>query len=319
MSQVIREAVDLLLSVVDKIDARMGELDAERTLLVEKRRELCVIINGHGSSSEYRRSALEVRDEVAASAPAARPASPSAPTPSKPTGIKRVDAANRILDALTNADGRPLRYRDLARAARVGLGTTKDVVASLVASGQMLRTGKTAATRYHLPTGRAKRSSAAGGAPVTGSPADDDSPGVQPAPMEHDAPTPPSSRPSVEVGAASDSQREGAIPDRALAPLPEAAADVEVFDVTVLDTTRSGEVDDEDIFTEPPYRAAPQPARYKPGTREPKPTTKRTPQDASWWMRPDANWEAEAKRMRTSGKAMSVPGQNHIIGMGSAF
>lgn len=55
---------------------------------------------------------------------------------------------------------------------------------------------------------------------------------------------------------------------------------------------------------------------YKPGTRQAAVAKRETaPADPSWWMRPDADWQAEQQRMRDNPRAMKVPGENRILGM----
>lgn len=83
-----------------------------------------------------------------------------------------------------------------------------------------------------------------------------------------------------------------------------------------------GEVEpdeDDPVFEVPPYRAAPEPAPYKPGTRVVEAKAARSKEDASWWMRPNANFAQEAERMRKNPRPMRIPGENRIIGMEGVF
>jgi hypothetical protein len=178
MSQVIREAVDLLQAVVEKIDTRLLELDAERALLLEKRGELVVIIDGHGSARVYRPDAvaplgslptasvailakpLEVDHAVGQERPAARPVSSPVPKGVTQTGIRQVDAANRIVKALEKATA-PVRFHALLKASELSLTATKRLVAELVQVGRLRAAGVRAGTRYSLPTsGRAQPAAA---------------------------------------------------------------------------------------------------------------------------------------------------------------
>lgn len=83
-------------------------------------------------------------------------------------------------------------------------------------------------------------------------------------------------------------------------------------------TEEGGDVfdDDDEVFDDPLHRAAARPApRYKPGTRQLPAQRDTATADGSWWMRPDADWQAEATRMSNNPKAMNVPGQNNILCM----
>lgn len=85
-------------------------------------------------------------------------------------------------------------------------------------------------------------------------------------------------------------------------------------------------VDDDDPFEDPADRLAP-PAdvrryrqrAYKPGTRQPvrkvatQPQLQHSDVPPSWWLSPDADYPAEAHRMRVAGN-MRIPSENRIVG-----
>jgi hypothetical protein len=146
MSEHLRAAREKLRGAITDIDARLAELEAfkaEEAQLREHRAQLLVLLEGACGAT------VAEAHGTAAQAGPERVVTPS-PTPTRETSVPRVDAANRMLAALQHA-ARPLRYAELVKAGRLGNGTSKEVVAHLVASGRIVRTGKTAATRFHLP------------------------------------------------------------------------------------------------------------------------------------------------------------------------
>lgn len=149
MSEFLRAAREKLRGAIADIDARLAELEAfkaEEAQLREHRASLLALLGE--PSSDQQPTSHESRTR-----PAATPtpvASPPAREAGAPRSAARVQAANRMLAAVTSARD-PLRYADLAKAGGLGYNTTKDIVRNLVASGTIRKTGKTSQTRYHLP------------------------------------------------------------------------------------------------------------------------------------------------------------------------
>lgn len=345
MSQVIREAVDLLLTVVDKIDARLREVDDERTLLLEKRGELVAIINGHGTPAVYQPpTSSEVRHVSATKTPAARRVPPPAPLR---TGVPSVDAAARIEAAFAKSD-EPLRWPDVFRASKLPLWGAKRLVAEMVAMGRLVRTGQTHATRYTLPSGRAKRGAAASAG--KGSPADDDAHGaVQEATSAGDAGVAAASRelrlPQLVSRPPDDDTHENAAlpPDGVFAESLEKGSiahgletdedDDGLLDLDAVDSSpladdldldalddAQAELDDEPCVALPKAQIPkPKAPIYKSGHRQPRTAKREASTDGSWWMRPDADFAAEAERMRHDPRQPKTPGENNILAMKSVF
>lgn len=180
MSQVIIEAVGLLRSVVEKIDARLTEMEFEQSLLLDKRAKLVLIIDGEVSAADPAVAAFGRQFEAAARTEPAKPVPPPASprargsSPVYPSGsICHVDGAARIETALAKKE--PLRWPEVLSASRIPTWKAKRLVNELIAAGRLVRTGSRSSTRYSLPTGRAKRGPATA---AQGKPADDDSHGV---------------------------------------------------------------------------------------------------------------------------------------------
>lgn len=133
MSEFLRAAREKLRGAIADIDARLAELEAFKAEEAQLR--------------EHRASLLALLGEPASDQ---QPTSREASAPRPAASATRVQAANRMLAAVTRAPG-PLRYADLAKAGGLGYNTTKDIVRNLVASGTIRKTGKTSQTRYHLP------------------------------------------------------------------------------------------------------------------------------------------------------------------------
>src|SRR5436190_19054042 len=121
MSQVIIEAVGLLRTVVEKIDARLEQLGAERELLLDKRATLVGLIDGDAPPSS------EVRHAVVAPAPAAIVPPPASPRP-LPTPDEA--AALRILTALDGQE--PRRFQFLENASKCTPTKAKRLIRALV-------------------------------------------------------------------------------------------------------------------------------------------------------------------------------------------
>jgi hypothetical protein len=307
MSEHLRAAREHLRAAVGDIDARIAEiavvlatvpaLQAEVTDLHDARRELLAIIDGRGTASE-------VRDAVAAPPPAARPASP--PPAALDTGVRDVDAWTRIEAALSKAD-EPLRYPQLARVSRLTPWGTRRLVNEMVAAGRLVKTGLTHATRYSLPSGRAKRTAASS---PNGTPADDTAHGADPVVTSvGDADVTP---PPVD---ATSLQQPGPRP-----PVPDDADD---FDIAETFTEEAEDAfDAQDVLDEEPCIRRPgRPPAYKPGTRQLPAARETVSGELPWWARPDADFKKEAERMRTAppSRSTNVPSALHIIGMNGVW
>jgi hypothetical protein len=350
MSQVLRDAIDLLRRVVEKIDARRAELQAEDATLANRRGQLVAIIDGDAVLSSS-----EVPDAVAAPTPAARPVQPPASSSAKATDA---DAAARVLKVLREA-GEPLRYPQLERASKLSPWGARLLIRHLLDDRSIERTGKTNACRYSLPTGRGKRSASA--APGTGKPADDDGHGAsvldisagEPAGMSDSpqdaiiqAPShsrPPASSRASHANAESGTPRAGQEDDRPHSerdedPQSEGAGDSDdspdgalgavddADDELDADLDLADEADHDldaaqaELDEEPTYRKRPGPKpKYKPGHRQLPATGEKAAPSTSWWLRPDADFAAEAERMRLNPKTPKTPGENNIICMNGAF
>lgn len=139
MSEYLRAAREKLRSAVSDLDARIAELHAEADELIVHRSLLVTLIDGPEAVGADTRGG---RHEVAATVPAARPVSPPAPNS---------EVAERVLAAV--AKHAPVTFSEIEAAGRLTNATaTKRLITTLIATGQLVRTGKTARTRYSLPS-----------------------------------------------------------------------------------------------------------------------------------------------------------------------
>jgi hypothetical protein len=308
MSELLRDTVDYLRAQLSKIDLRLTDLDAERVKLTSARAMIAAVLDGEAESKSG------VGHAQLTEAPAGRATSPASihgtgvhsgeslmyARRRTETDAKPANKAARAILLVLAATSEPLTVKQLlAGTKQVTKPELKYQISRLVDAGEIIRTGRTHATRYSLPTGRAKRSAAPGNG--KGSPADDDAhgavrvvtsagdAGVTPAPGEATSLQPPVLRPpaSTEV------------------TTMDVLDDDEPCDALAADADRDGFGD---VFDEPPYRA---PIR-RPDLRQPRTgpaaAAKTTTARESFWLRPDADWQAEAQRMRNDPKAM-CPGK----------
>lgn len=296
MSEYLRAAREQLRSAVTNIDARLAELQVEQVELQDHRSQLLLLIDGEAAgTSRLLVAPSEVRHAVAAPTPAARPASSPASTEA-PTG--NVDAATRVERFMATLD-RPLRYPELVKASKLTLAT-----------------------------GRARRS--AGTSAGSGKPADDEAHGVDavtsvPAPAGmsgslSDGIHPPAfGRPPVSISVPSTSAKSLAkLSDHH--PLDTDAIEDEDEDVDDPDEADAIDAAQAELDAEPAIRTRPGPKpKYKPGHRQLPVTGETAAPSPSWWLRPDADFAAEAERMRLDPKQKKVPGENNIICMNAAF
>jgi hypothetical protein len=349
MSEFLRAAREKLRAALVDIDARLTELQAfkaEEADLLATRAQLATLIDGPNAEAATLAPSVGGRHVAAASTtggrPAPAPASPVVPETDLVTGVRDVDAANRIL-AFVGREGEPVRYEQIVRVSRLSPWTCRRLVTELVTMGRLLRVGKTNAVRYSLPSGRAKRGPA--GAAGKGTPADDDAHGAHSADTSAgDAgvslPTPrepslqqPVSRPPVVIPPddhSAESLGKGSIAD---GPETDISDDDDPLDLDAADTAAP---DDDDVLAdtkfaeldadqaaldeEPcyPKKRGPKP-KYKPGTRHEPAAAERAPSGGSWWTRPDANFEKEAQRMRESPRRTKTRGEDNIIGMNAVW
>lgn len=316
MSEYLRAAREKLRAAVADLDARLSELQAEQVVLTSARDALLVIIDGPGGQVQASAPPSEVRHEAVTR----QTAGGSTPPASAPTRVPPVDATARIEHALRSS-ATPLRCPDLLRASKLSKHRAKRLLAELVTTGRLVRTGKTQSVRYSLASGRAKRvlNTASG----NGKPADDDAPGaVQDTTSAGDAGvvhTPvkprlqqPVLRPPVRNTQSAKSLGKGSPAHRV------ETDDVDPFD-DESDEAPDGELGDVDDI--PPYRAAPVAARptyYKPGTRHQPAASTTATHDGSWWMRKDADFAAAAERMRHA-KGPVIPSANKILAMSGCW
>lgn len=396
MSEFLVAAREKLRSAVADIDARLFEIEAEATELSSTRVQLLVLIDGGAPVAAEPERISGGRNGVAKGKPAAN-LQPPAPRRRKAFVVEIDERVMRTVgNALTSS------FKDLEQAcSKYSALQLKRSVARLVRDGAIVRTGKTAATRYHLPTGRGKKSK----------PADDDGHGavrlptgaglkvgVDDGPMDDNHPDAVATRPPADalpcagptklggpcphgkvftrtsrpprawrcpdcrLAVSRERQRvavseegvrlakinaslppehslEGQIQrrvkhrdeDEIAALSPDDKFEDSLGKGSIAHTVETDDVEepsdvladaaDDDVDIEPPYRT---PVK-RPELRQPRAGTKAaraaspTKERVSWWLRPDADFEAEAQRMRESGKSMKVPAENMILGMHTAM
>lgn len=150
MSEHLRAAREKLRGAIADIDARLVELEgfkAEEAQLREHRAQLVALLDGPASPSPDTSTRPASTSPSGASA-SARDVSGRSRAP-QATGVFRVDVANRILTLLQRRGS--ATSSELLTASKVSRPTMNRIVADLIASKQVVRTGTRVATRYHLP------------------------------------------------------------------------------------------------------------------------------------------------------------------------
>lgn len=150
MSEHLAAARELVRSAIGEIDARLAEIQLEHADLTAHRARLQVVIDGERPTSPP----SEVSHaEVAPTSPPA-PRRPNAPASSAPGDAlpKPIDAALRIM-AIVAKRGQATSSDVHTAAKLTNPQAVKRLLTALIDSGRLVRTGKTAATRYSLPSG----------------------------------------------------------------------------------------------------------------------------------------------------------------------